>query len=673
MKKVLVFAGTEEGRKIADFLYERKIPAHICVATEYGEELIEKSMDRNDDTFTISSTRYDEKQIEELLQSNSYEFVIDATHPYAQEVTKNCKTACDNCDTAYYRVVRKSALEEEEKKSDRMQNVFVSDMEEAISYLQQTKGIILATTGSKEMEAYLQLTDGKERVYHRVLSTAEVLEKCKALGLEGKHIFAMQGPFSEEMNYAMLKEIDATYLVTKESGKTGGFQEKIRAAERAGVITVVIGRPVKEEGYTCDEMLNVLQQKYPVCRRTIDLIGIGTGALEQLTIEAYGKIQRAELLFGAERMLQSVEKIIKEDAVKVSMYDTEAMIDYLDKHEAYERIVMLYSGDVGFYSGAKRMRAALQHRNIELSASPGISSPVYFMAKLGISWEDAVMTSIHGRDTNIVAKVKQNRKVITLLGNENALSMLCKTLRDNQLEDVMITVGENLSYPMERMITGTPEELEHVSVGSLSIAFIENENADNYVVSHGIKDALFERDKVPMTKMEVRSVSLSKLQLTKHAVCYDIGAGTGSIAIEMAGLATEGMVYAIEKEPLARELMEKNKKKFGITNMKIISGRAMECMESLPVPTHAFIGGSSGEMQDIIMYLFQRNPKIRIVINVIALETLMQVLETVKHIPFITAEYVQITTARSQKVASYQMMMGQNPVYVITLQETVQP
>ena len=202
-------------------------------------------------------------------------------------------------------------------------------------------------------------------------------------------------------------------------------------------------------------------------------------------------------------------------------------------------------------------------------------------------------------------------------------------------------------------------------MGDLTAVLIENERPE-MVITHGLEDECFLRDKVPMTKSEVRSISLSKLELCRDSVVYDVGAGTGSVSIEMALQASEGYVYAIEKKSEAVELIRKNQKKFGVSNLEVISGLAPEALEDLPVPTHAFIGGSSGNLEQIMELLLHKNPRIRIVINAIALETVAEALSCVKKLPVERTDIVTVSVGKSKELGHYHMMMGQNPVYVIS-------
>ena len=171
-----------------------------------------------------------------------------------------------------------------------------------------------------------------------------------------------------------------------------------------------------------------------------------------------------------------------------------------------------------------------------------------------------------------------------------------------------------------------------------------------------------------MTKEEVRSVSLSKLRLTEDSICYDVGAGTGSVSVEMALRADQGQVFAIEKKEEAAALLEENKQKFAVDNLEIIKGEAPQALENLPAPTHAFIGGSSGNLKEIVALLLGKNPQVRIVINCITLETISEALDVLKEYGFQQREVVQLAASRSKEIGRYHLMMGENPIYIITCQ-----
>jgi len=169
-----------------------------------------------------------------------------------------------------------------------------------------------------------------------------------------------------------------------------------------------------------------------------------------------------------------------------------------------------------------------------------------------------------------------------------------------------------------------------------------------------------------MTKEEVRTVSIAKLKLTKNAVIYDVGAGTGSVSIEAALQGENLRVYAIEKNPDGAELIRKNMQKFRADQIQVIEGVAPEALEALEMPTHAFIGGSTGQLKEIIQCIKKKNPDVRIVINAISLETVKEAMEAMEEGLLADPEIIQLNVAKSKKLGRYHMMTGLNPIYIIS-------
>ena len=273
--------------------------------------------------------------------------------------------------------------------------------------------------------------------------------------------------------------------------------------------------------------------------------------------------------------------------------------------------------------------------------------------------------SLHGRKQNLIDAVKYHEKVFVLCGEKDGIPKICCKLKEYGLGDVKVAVGTDLSYEQERIVQGTAESLMKEDFAPLSVLLICNPDVKKRI-GHGLDDDLFLRGKVPMTKSEVRSISLSKLRLHKDAVVWDVGAGTGSVSIEAASLAKDGVVYAIEKKDEAIDLLEQNKRKFGTDNLKIIKGLAPEALEGLPAPTHAFIGGSSGNLKEILEVLLEQNPRVRVVINAIALETVAEAMQCLKSMAFTDVDIAQVSVAKGKKLGSYEMMMGQNPVFIFS-------
>ena len=679
MEPVIIFAGTTEGRELSEYLSDKGIRVTACVATEYGETLLGEN-----EYLQVHTGRMDKEQMKAFLGREGAALVVDATHPYAAAVSENAALACKETGTEYLRLIRESLDLEEERV------IKVSSVEEAAAYLAHTKGNILAATGSKELAQYTAIPDYEKRVFARVLSTGEVALACEKLGFRGRNLICMQGPFSEALNTAMLLQYDCRYLVTKETGKAGGFQEKLRAAEKAGAKVVLVERPKEQKGYSYQEVLDILKEKFPalqkedpaalerktgadsaaserepdLCReqRTVTLTGIGMGALSGMTGEAVEAVREADLLIGAGRMLQAAEDFGKP---VYKEYDAKRIADYVKTHPEYTRVAVLLSGDIGFYSGAKRLYEALEDCGCQIQSVCGISSAVYFCGKLRTAWEDVCLKSAHGREANLAGAVRTHEKTFTILGGADSVAGLCRELCEYGLSHTRVYVGERLGYPGERITSGSPEEMEGGTYDGLCVALIENPDYFGGVEAC-VEDERFLRGKAPMTKSEIRSLSVAKLRLTRDAVVYDVGAGTGSVSVEMALQAAEGRVYAVERKEEACGLIEENKRRFGTPNIQVVNGLAPEALRCLPRPTHAFIGGSAGNLKEIMECLLEKNPQIRMVINTVTLETIGEVTDCLKSLPVTEEEILSVSIAKAKSLGNYHLMTGQNPIYIIT-------
>ena len=259
-QKVMLFAGTTEGRLLYEFLEAEGFKAMVFVTTAYGEQLLSHGKEETGGTARIHTGCLDREEMEEQMKAYAPALVIDATHPYASAATENIREASSRVHIPYIRVLRASCpAGDKNRETEKLTEA--EDIGSAAAWLEHTEGNILVTTGSKELKELRTLTGFKDRVYARILPIPAMLEKCMELGLDGRHIICMQGPFSEEMNYAMLKEVDAAFLLTKESGAAGGFPEKLAAAQRAGAAVVVIKRPGQEEGYSVEQVKKILLAK----------------------------------------------------------------------------------------------------------------------------------------------------------------------------------------------------------------------------------------------------------------------------------------------------------------------------------------------------------------------------------------------------------------------------
>lgn len=651
MYKLCVFAGTTEGRRLVELLADAPVEVTACVATEYGETLLTPR-----DRLTVSHRRLTEEEMEALLVRERFDLVVDATHPYAAEVTENIARACRGAGVEYLRLLREADAPPEGA-------VYLPDTESAVNWLAGTEGNILLTTGSKELAKYAALPGFARRVCARVLPMEASLSACRAAGLGPDRIIAMQGPFSREMNAAILEAVSAKYLVTKDTGGTGGFGEKAAAARDAGAVLVVVGRPAQREGLGFEETAGLLCRRFGLhVRPQVALVGIGPGSTGGMTVEARLAIREADCLIGARRMLEAARETGQTVCEAVAPDD---ILRCIRERQGVRRFAVVLSGDTGFFSGARRLLPLL--KDCETRVLPGLSSMQVLCARLGTSYEDVVPVSLHGRDVDIVPDVARHRRVFALVGGPEGAAELCSTLTAAGLGAVRVSVGELLGCPEERLTAGTAAELAGKTFAPLSVLLIENENARPF--TPGLPDAAFQRgEAVPMTKREVRCCALSHLALTAEAVCWDVGAGTGSVSIEMALLARKGRVYAIEKSENALALLAENRRSFHVSNLEIVPGRAPEACRELPAPTHVFIGGSTGSLREIVALVLEKNPNARLVLTAVTLESVAEMDRLIKEFHFTDTDVTCLNVSCARELGPYHLMTAQNPVYLFTLQ-----
>ncbi|ADY57154.1 precorrin-6y C5,15-methyltransferase (decarboxylating), CbiE subunit [Syntrophobotulus glycolicus DSM 8271] len=394
----------------------------------------------------------------------------------------------------------------------------------------------------------------------------------------------------------------------------------------------------------------------------INIVGIGPGDRKTMTEEAVGAIQNSRYLIGDKRVLEPFEHFRKEMFYSSNVKEIN---NYLTGLGQEEEASVLVSGDVGFYSLAKRLLETGKREEIRLIC--GLSSLQVFCSRLGIPWQDVNVLSLHGRDGNVLNRVMRHRTVFIMTGGSCTPAAVCRELCRSGLETVRVSVGENLSYPGERITTGTAEALAEEDFAELSVMLVFNNSpVQGELTTSGLPDGMFIRGDAPMTKQEIRAVVLSKLQLAAGDTVYDIGAGTGSVAVEMALRLTEGTVFAIEKEPGAVDLLQQNKQKFAAYNLHILQAAAPEGLAALPCPDKAFIGGSGGRLKDILDLVYAKNPRARVVLTAITLQTLTQAAAYYEGRTDLKAEIIQVGISKAQKLGGYHLLTGQNPVFVIT-------
>lgn len=412
--------------------------------------------------------------------------------------------------------------------------------------------------------------------------------------------------------------------------------------------------------------------------RKVTIIGAGPGNPDLLSRAALDAIDIADVVIGAHRALAGID--VPPDVVRCELVKTADIVAALTDAASWQRAVVVMTGDVGLFSGARRLVEALSgNAQVDVRVIPGISSASYLAARLACPWQDWRFASAHGVACDIVAEAERAGELFLVTSGGEDPSRLSGELVQAGFGDARVTVAERLSYPDERITCATASEIAGQTFDDLNVMLIDFAGGAGSpagasraassrwpYASSGIPDELFIRGDVPMTKQEVRAVALAKLRLTATDTVWDVGAGTGSVSIEAALVARAGSVWAVERNATGVRLIRENADAFGCGNVHAVPGVAPEALAKLPVPDAVFVGGSAGELPSIVEAALEKNSQVRLCVPCVTVETLTEACALLSGSRFKGFEACQVSAARAEAVGSHHLMKAQNPVFLVS-------
>lgn len=403
--------------------------------------------------------------------------------------------------------------------------------------------------------------------------------------------------------------------------------------------------------------------------RKVTIIGAGPGNPDLLSRAALDAIDFADVVIGAHRALAGID--VPPDVARCELVKTADIVAALTDAASWQRAVVVMTGDVGLFSGARRLVEALSgDAQVDVRVVPGISSASYLAARLARPWQDWRFASAHGVACDIVAEAERAGELFLVTSGGEDPSRLSGELVQAGFGDARVTVAERLSYPDERITCATASEIAGQTFDDLNVMLIEFAGGAASsrwpYASSGIPDELFIRGDVPMTKQEVRAVALAKLRLTATDTVWDVGAGTGSVSIEAALVARAGSVWAVERNAAGVRLIRENADAFGCGNVHAVPGVAPEALAILPVPDAVFVGGSAGELPSIVEVALEKNSQVRLCVPCVTVETLTEACALLSSSRFKGFEACQVSAARAEAVGSHHLMKAQNPVFLVS-------
>lgn len=403
--------------------------------------------------------------------------------------------------------------------------------------------------------------------------------------------------------------------------------------------------------------------------RKVTIIGAGPGNPDLLSRAALDAIGIADVVIGAHRALVGID--VPPDVVRCELVKTADIVAALTDAASWQRAVVVMTGDVGLFSGARRLVEALSgDARVDVRIIPGISSASHLAARLARPWQDWRFASAHGVVCDIVAEAERAGELFLVTSGGEDPSRLSAELVQAGFGDARVTVAERLSYPDERITCATASEIAGQTFDDLNVMLIEFAGGVASsrwpYASSGIPDELFIRGDVPMTKQEVRAVALAKLRLTATDTVWDVGAGTGSVSIEAALVARAGSVWSVERNAAGVRLIRENADAFGCGNVHAVPGVAPDALAKLPVPDAVFVGGSAGELPSIVEAALEKNSQVRLCVPCVTVETLTEACALLSGSRFKGFEACQVSAARAEAVGSHHLMKAQNPVFLVS-------
>lgn len=400
--------------------------------------------------------------------------------------------------------------------------------------------------------------------------------------------------------------------------------------------------------------------------KAITVIGIGDNGCVGLSAKAFNAVAKSQLLVGGERHLAffpdySGEKISLENGLMKKLEEVSERA-----HE--ENIVVLASGDALFYGIGDLVIKKIGKEHVEVI--PYCSSIQIAFARLGMKWDDAGIISLHGKSLKgLINKIQHHHKVALLTDNKNTPEIIANYLLEYDETDWKMFVCEDLENSTEKIKEFELHEIEG-PFSSLNVIVLLRKNLFSAPRFTAHDEELFQK-KTPknglITKKEIRALALMNMGLKKNSCVWDIGAGSGSVAIEAARIAYEGNVYAIEVDDDCHKFCLENIRHFKTDNVEAIHGLAPSALLDLPDPDSVFIGGTKGEMDEIVeLSLSRLKPHGRLVISAITFENVSNAYDVCKKTGHeFDVQLIQVS--RAQKLASYKRYEALNPIHLFTI------
>jgi len=416
------------------------------------------------------------------------------------------------------------------------------------------------------------------------------------------------------------------------------------------------------------------------------VLGVLDNGEAGLNTEALAKLNDADVVIGGARVLALFANTLKQGVQKhdLTSHIKEVPVWIEAAIKENKKVVVLATGDPLCHGIANYLKKKIGMDKLEII--PNVSALQLACARVGISWQDAYICSIHSKDAGEWAEnlgkehglyplfkaCLQHRKIIVFTSSENNPARIARMLlAEDMADDFEMIVAENLLQKKERIVVDVPvADLAGQDFTDLNMVILERKEKPEKPVLFGLEDSSFNQrkpEKGLITKREVRAVSLAMMQLKNNSIIWDIGAGSGSVGLEAARLCPNGWVYAIEKNEADFTIAKSNQQQMGIHHYTLINNKAPQGMDEWPSPDAVFVGGSGGELGELIRLILTRlNGGGHLVMNFVTIENLSAAVEALK-VMDVEWSITQMQVSRSKPILHMHRMAAENPVWIVTV------
>ena len=398
----------------------------------------------------------------------------------------------------------------------------------------------------------------------------------------------------------------------------------------------------------------------------VNIIGMGLGP-EDLTARHLNIIHQADVLVAGQRLLDYFDDLAVEK--KKIDRNLKEVIEFISNQMKSQSIVVLASGDPLFFGIGPRIVNAVGSDNVRIY--PNVSSVAAAFARIKASWNDAAVVSLHGRmnEIKLFNSLKTKSVVAVFTDPKRNPAWLAKRLIEEGLASFKLCVLESLGTSAEQVNWYRPDQAAERTFADPNLVIIKRapaEFSNDFKPFTGMPDDWFNHSEGLITKSEIRALVLSKLRLQPDHIVWDLGSGSGSVAVEAALLVNKGKVYAVEKKSERINLINSNKKRFGTSNLEVIQAQVPDGLTQLPSPDRIFIGGGGQNLESIIQSAAAALKKGGImVVNTVLLTNMNQAMKTLKTLGMKT-DIVQVQINRGSEMPGGERLEAQNPVWIIT-------